>query len=89
MGLFSFGGMKTKVTILGESVADRPKKKIEFKKLLTGALNVVDTTQNLKEVEEIILIKKDYGQGLDLMFAKYDDPNCDCIFLGNWNDGVV
>lgn len=81
----------TKVTILGQSHEDvKPKKKIEFKHLLTNRMAIEPTDQEPANAIEVILIQKSYTRsGLDLMFAKYEDEDSNCIFLGHFNDGEV
>jgi len=87
--------MKTKVTILGEEPQKKELKKIEFVKILMSSLKVEETEKEPEhyhlpfEWANIILLHKNYGGGLDLMFAKSDDINDGCLFLGHFNDGVV
>lgn len=79
----------TKVNIIGQEPKKDERKKIEFVYLLNENLVIESTSQTLHPVKEIILLQKNYGKGLDLMFAMYDDSDCNCIFLGHFNDGIV
>lgn len=84
----------TKVTILGESTVEKPKKKIKFEGFLNAAHEIRLTTAllNPSDWKEITLINKGYKEGeYDLMFAKgrdHDSEDC-CLYLGYFNDGVV
>ena len=84
--------MKTKVVILGESYDDvKPKKNIEFVKYLNRDINIYDELHNKpNDYKTIVLLAKEYGNGLDLMYAIADDKyNDGVLFLGHFNDGVV
>lgn len=87
--------MKTKVTILGESTVEQPKKKIEFVKWLSKDDTIKQWNENScmkpDEWDNIELICNDYKDtGFDLMYAYRGDRNQDAtLYLGNFNDGVV
>jgi len=79
----------TKVTILGQSHEDvKPKKKIEFVKLLAVDGDWVE--DNNTSWTNITLICLDYTlDGLDLMYAYDKDSNDGVLYLGHFNDGEV
>lgn len=86
--MFSFGGMKTKVTILGESTVEQPKKKIEFIHCITGDGKLADPVLP-EDYNNIMLLKKNYNNtGLDLMYA-YDNISYGWAYLGKFNEGIV
>lgn len=69
---------------------------IKFIKLLTGDYRVEPIASNRlaaqpKEWKYIELITKNYGSGMDLMFAydSNDERDEGHLFIGYWNDGVV
>lgn len=81
--------MKTLVTILGQEPKKSKKKPIEFIKECTYQ-NWVEANANPSDWENIELIALDYTDGLDLMFAYYDDDRSGGnLYLGHFNDGVV
>lgn len=78
----------TKVTILGKSQGEEPKKKIEFIYALSGD-GKTQTLSEPNEASEIVLLVFDYlGGGLDLMLAKWNNGS-KILYLGHFNDGVV
>jgi hypothetical protein len=81
--------MATKVTILGSSSKESPKKPIEFVKFLSGIEKIVkfDSTPNSFNNIELICLK--YNAIFDLMYAYGDDRNDGLLILGHFNDGVV
>lgn len=85
--LYKKDEMKTKVTILGQQEPNV--KKIEFVKLLKDDLEIKPTTQKPSDCKEVILLQRDYGRGLDLMFGIFEEQDTNCIFLGHFNSGTV
>lgn len=80
--------MATKVTILGESVADRPKEKIEFVHCISGGGELRKPAVSPAEWDEIVLLSRNYDDtGFDLMYAFSKDGGF--AYLGYFNDGVV
>lgn len=82
----------TKVTILGKSQGEDPKKKIEFIKYLDCELTFERTqkNQNPDEWDNVVLLCKKYTyDGLDLMYAYDNDGYRRLLVLGHFNDGVV
>lgn len=78
----------TKVTILGKSQGEEPKKKIEFIKYLSIGGDLCSASFDPSHFKNIELICAGYGQ-YDLMFAYDCDRNSGCLYLGHFNDGVV
>lgn len=78
----------TKVTILGKSQGEEPKKKIEFIKYLSFGGDVCSASLDPSCFKNIELICAGYG-GYDLMFAYHYDRNSGYLYLGHFNDGVV
>jgi len=87
----------TKVTVLGITNNIKPRKKIQFVKILTNDSEFEDSG-NLKpsQYEYIELIAKDYsfiyGQyRVDLMFCfnHHDARGEGILVLGHFNDGIV
>lgn len=82
----------TKTIVLGVEPTEKKKTKIEFVKVLTEYHTIKEHVNTLpKRWNYIELVSKDYGEGMDLMFA-YDDPNKrkdGTLYIGYWNDGVV
>jgi len=81
----------TKVTIIGnEQECKKELKPIQFVKKLDGGGNY---TVKAEKWENIVLLCRDYEDGLDLMYA-YDDKKDNrhtyrAVVLGHFNDGIV
>lgn len=81
----------TKVSVLGQEPVQQLKK-IEFTHFLLNGCQSFnygkdgDSIHKPNEVDETILISKDYG-GFDVMLARKDGE--DALYFGHWNDGVV
>lgn len=84
----------TKVTVLGKSQGEEPKKKIEFVKLLHASGVAPANSFTLPSCyDNIELVARNYTrEGLDLMYA-YDEGCRDTpdavLYLGYFNDGIV
>lgn len=84
----------TKVTILGQSHEDvKPKKKIELIGVTNGDGHVRYAGDN--SWDNIVLVRKNYEDGLDLMLC-FDDTFKDgnpfkyrALMVGHFNDGEV
>ena len=91
VSLVIFEKVMTKVTILGKSQGEEPKKKIEFIKYLNSS-GVTPAHTFPYEYDNIELVARNYTEDLDLMYA-YDegcrDTTSSTLYLGHFNDGVV
>ena len=82
--------MATKITILGKEPQKKVLQPIEFIKFLENGVKIVNNISSQpKDWDNIVLIKKNYSNGLDIMFASMDNSNDNCLFIGHFNDGVV
>lgn len=96
--------MKTRISILGDTTVDVPKKKIEVVKYKSGGwwTDVPEPSdsedaelypfRNLSQWESISLVEKAFSkEGLDLIILRRTDGSPDAFnyFLGHWNDGVI
>lgn len=81
---------RTLLQVIG-NIPSKNVKKIEF---LTW-INTDDKKFEAKgvcspsEYNNVVLVSKDNGPGKDVMLAYSSDPMSGCLYLGNWNDGVV
>jgi len=88
--------MKTKVTILGQEPTTEQKKPIEFVYQIDIESNEIPEVKTPiftpSDYENIMLLKRKYSGGLDLMMA-WDNRNENLpsrgLFTGHFNDGVV
>jgi len=80
--------MATKITILGQEPKEE-KKPIEFKKALMSSFDVKPPTLKPIDYSHIVLICRNYGGDLDLMFAENNATGTNCLYLGHFNDGIV
>jgi hypothetical protein len=84
---------ETVCTVLGENLAVKKGKGIEFVKILCGDFTCIDVTPEdgyqPKEYGNVCLLSKGYDGGkLDLIYAYNENENGD-VFFGSWNDGFV
>lgn len=92
ISLFIFEKVMTKVTILGKSQGEEPKKKIEFIKYFDIYLSPrkIEDTQKPDKWDNIVLLCKNHtNDGLDLMYAYDNNGFGRLLVLGHFNDGVV
>lgn len=79
----------TKVSVLGEEPKEKELKKIELFHCLQnkgdGMYPVISSSIDLREYYEVILISKNYTEGVDVILAKHERYG-DCLFTGKWND---
>jgi len=84
--------MNTKCIVIyenGVNPAYGPKP-ISFEKVMNKAGEWKYASQTPDEWNTIELICRSYCNGLDLMFAYHTHArNIGCLYLGQWNDGVV
>lgn len=79
----------TKVIVLGKNNPNEEVKKIEFTKALNTDFDFMDAMDFPNNWNYVELICKNYEVGIDLMFAYDDDRNKGCLYIGQFNDGVV
>jgi hypothetical protein len=83
----------TKVSVFGQDTeVKKDLKKIEFIRYLNTCLSFLsfhEGTSTPSIYENLVLLEREYGEGLDLIWAYNDDPNMGTLYLGHWNDGVV
>ena len=81
----------TKTSIFGQSeVKQEEKKPIEFVKYLSISKEKFGEAVRKPNIwENVILLEKDYTCNFDLMWAYDSNPNCGCLYLGHWNDGIT
>lgn len=82
----------TRVTILGKSQVEEPKKRIEFVKYLDVCFDIQDIhySQIPDKWDNVVLLCKNYkDSGLDLMYAYNNNDAGRLLVVGHFNDGVV
>lgn len=80
---------KTKVTILGQEWVNPELKKIEFVNYVSNNFNISSAITLPKEWDNILLLERDYYEGMDLMFATMNHPTSGALLIGHFNDGIV
>lgn len=84
----------TKVIILGDTppVEEKPKKPIEFVRIITHNMNLDKPTNKPGDWKNIEVIARGYRNSLgnfDIFFAYDDHRRSGALYLGHYNDGVV
>lgn len=80
----------TNCIVLGERA--REQKKIKLVKVLQSSLGFTVATKNARDWQNLELISKAcpiIGTKYDMIFAYDSERDLGCLYLGEWNDGIV
>jgi len=80
----------TKTRVFGQDCkAEKPKKKIKFNYLLGSSMAFETPNAEPESWSNVVLLRLNYSDKYDLMYAYDEEPNRGVFYIGHWNDGVV